>query len=89
MEKQAKAVTTDRAAIAVLKKHISEERELITTEALRIWTEVTNFRSIKTESKTRLRDQAQAITIKTGKMDAQMKATQKMINDSAPIVKLM
>ena len=89
MEMQANAVTTDRAAIAVIKKHISEEQELITTEASRIRTEVTNCRSLKTESETGLRDQAQAITIETGKVDAQMKTTQKTVNDSAAIVELM
>ena len=51
MEKQVKVVTIDTAAIAMLKKHISEERALITTEASRIRTEVTDFRSIKTEAK--------------------------------------
>ena len=89
MERQAQAVTTDRAAIVASKKNISEERKLITTEVLQIKTEVTNFCSLKTESETRLRDQAQANTIETGKVDVQMKATQKMINDSAAIVELM
>ena len=41
------------------------------------------------ESETCLWHQAQAITIGTGKVNAQMKATQKIINDSAAIVELM
>ena len=73
----------------VLKKQISEERVLITTEASQIRTEVTNFRLIKTKAETCLRDQAQAITIETGKVDAQMRATQKMINENVTIVEQM
>ena len=74
MERQAQAVTTGRAAIAVLKKQVSATQTLIATEVSKFRTEVSNFRILKTESETCLKDQAQAITVESSKVDSQMKS---------------
>ena len=86
MEQQAQAVTIDREAIEALKKQVSATQTLIATEVSKIRTEVSNFGILKTESETRLKDQAQAITVESGKVDSMLKSIQKMTKDSTAIV---
>ena len=87
MEQQAKSVIADRAEITVMKRQVLEEKMNINNAALKIKKEANKFSLVETEAEIRLGDQSQAITVTIGKVEAQMTATQKMINMSATIVK--
>ena len=69
-----------------MKRQVLDEKKTIKATAAKITKEANRFLLVKKEAETRLCDQLQAITEATGKVEAQMKATQKMINEGAAVV---